>query len=93
MKPRRLLPPGMVGNLVAPDRALVPVGECGWLTPIKGAASGGGFWSFRCRCNTVVSRLARNVIRAVRDGGVPRCSASCAWRAGVNAGAVAEIQE
>lgn len=81
MLDRRKLPPGLVGNLVAPDRAIVPVGEQGHLTPLKAAASGGGFWSFRCRCGTVVHRLARNVIRAVKAGGAPKCSQRCTWKA------------
>lgn len=77
MKPRRKLPPGMIGNLVAPDRAYVPTSELGWLTPIRAARSGGGYWLFQCRCGESVSRLARNVRKSAEEGRTPRCQQSC----------------
>jgi hypothetical protein len=77
MLPKRKLPPGLVGNLVAPDRAFVPTTELGWLSPIRVAKSGGGYFLFRCRCGTEVSRLARNVRRSVADGATPKCSRGC----------------
>lgn len=83
MKPRRRLQPGQIGSLVAPDRALVPVGLHGLLTPVKAAASGGGYWIWTCACGTPVHRLARNVIKAVKAGGVPKCDGCNRKRVGV----------
>lgn len=77
MRPKRALPPGMVGNLVPPDRAFVPTTELGWLSPIRVAKSGGGYFLFRCRCGNEVSRLARNVRKSAENGRTPKCSREC----------------
>ena len=75
MKSQRKLPPGVVGNLVAKDRHKPPAAgvEIGWLTPIKASASGGGYWSFRCRCGELVLRLSRNVRSSAEAGNTPKC--------------------
>lgn len=73
----RKLPPGEIGDMPGRNPPYVPVGEQGWLTPIRAARSGGGYFIFRCRCGTEVSRIGRHVRTSVERGTVPKCSPTC----------------
>ncbi len=72
----RRMPPGTFGGLVSRIPRVELKGEQGWLTPLRPGAC--GWHCFRCRCGVEVSRLAKSVTRAVREGRVPRCSPRCA---------------
>jgi len=79
---RRRLPKGRLGVLPKLDKQIRPTGEIGWLTPIREAKAGGGWWLWRCRCTTEVSKLARTVRSQAASGGTPKCSAlTCTWKA------------
>jgi hypothetical protein len=73
----RKLPPGEIGIMPGRNPAYVPVGELGWLSPIRPASSGGGYYLFRCRCGAQVSRIGRHVRKSVERGTVPKCSPEC----------------
>jgi hypothetical protein len=56
---------------------IAPVGELGWLTPLRPTAGDAASYIFRCRCGTQVTRVARFVRKSLREGSVPRCSPKC----------------
>lgn len=58
--------------------AKAPVGELGWLTPVRPSKSGGGMWLWRCRCgDATVLKHARDTRAAVRRGQTPKCKRDC----------------
>lgn len=76
----RKIPKGRVGPLPRRDPHIRPVGELGFLTPIRPAAAGGGWWLWKCRCGTQVSKLARYVRKHAESGATPKCSVKCTWK-------------
>lgn len=77
----RKLPPGKFGPLRSRIPRVALDGELGWLTPVRPAAC--GYHVFRCVCGAEVSRPAKSVTRAVREGRTPKCSQRCAGVAAV----------
>lgn len=68
--------PGMI-SLAHGRPTIAPVGEQGWLTPIRPTAGDPASYIFRCRCGAEVTRVARFVRKRVREGSVPKCSQTC----------------
>ncbi len=68
---------GDVLPMVPPKRQIAPVGEQGWLTPIRATEANPEAWLFVCRCGETVVKVARHVRRAVKAGSCPACP-SCA---------------
>lgn len=72
----RKMPPGTFGQLKSRIPRVTLEGELGFLTPLRPAAC--GYHVFRCVCGVEVSRIAKSVVRAVREGRTPKCSPGCA---------------
>ena len=71
----RKMPPGTFGQLKSRVPRVVLEAELGFLTPVRPGSC--GYHVFRCACGAEVSRIAKSVTRAVREGRVPKCSPGC----------------
>jgi hypothetical protein len=71
----------MRGLYLRSKKAIAPVGEQGWLTPIAACAGDATHWRFRCRCNAECVKRAKDVRKAVAAGRTPKCSPKCQGRA------------
>jgi hypothetical protein len=80
MNEKRQLPKGRLGALPKLDKQIRPTGEIGWLSPQREANAGGGWWIWKCRCGTEVSKLARYVRKHAESGATPKCSVRCTWK-------------
>lgn len=78
--------PGMLSQATPPP-AIAPVGEQGWLTPIRATAGSASDWIFECRCGERVVRRAKDVRKSVALGATPKCKRLCT---GVRAAVVAQ---
>jgi hypothetical protein len=72
-----MLPPGVIGEFENRVGAIAPVGEQGFLTPVRASAGDATYWHFVCRCGTKVIRKAKDVRKVVREGRTPKCSPKC----------------
>jgi hypothetical protein len=64
-------------RLARPRPVIVPVGEHGWLTPIRATAGSAAHYIWKCRCGADVVRPAKDVRKSVKLGRTPACD-SCA---------------
>jgi hypothetical protein len=68
--------PGQFSD-ATPRPAIAPVGEQGWLTPVRATAGSASDWIFDCRCGTRVVRRAKDVRKSVSLGRTPKCRRDC----------------
>lgn len=71
----RYTPPSK--RLLRPRAVIAPVGEHGWLTPVRPTAGDPATYIWTCRCGRTVTREAKGVRKAVALGRRPACE-SCA---------------
>lgn len=60
-----------------PNPVIAPIGEQGWLTPVRATAGSASDWIFICRCGTRVVKRAKDVRAAVSRGQTPKCARTC----------------
>jgi hypothetical protein len=72
---RRRFPAHMA--TITPRAVIAPVGEQGWLTPVRASAGSASDWLFDCRCGTRVVKRAKDVRKSVSQGRTPKCSRDC----------------
>ena len=64
-------------SMTTPRPVIEPVGEHGFLTPVRATRGCSATWIWTCRCGATVTRLAKSVRRSIVEGAVPKCSLKC----------------
>lgn len=64
-------------HLTPRDQVIKPVGEHGYLTPVRATFGCKKTWIWTCRCGATVTREARHVRKSVNEGRTPKCSVKC----------------
>lgn len=71
---RRNVPVHMWAQRRSVSNAITPVGEHGWLTPIRQCHGDTQYWFWRCRCGDETTlRRAADVRKGLKRGATPRC--------------------
>ena len=56
-------------------QVIAPVGEQGWLTPVRATFGDKSMWIFTCRCGESVTRKAKDVRQRTKRGEFQACLA------------------
>lgn len=64
-------------GVARPRPVIAPVGEQGWLTPIRATHGSASDWIFVCRCGEQVVKQAKDVRKSVALGHTPKCRRDC----------------
>jgi hypothetical protein len=81
----RTIPKGNFTALGSRTAKFVPTEKLGHLSPVREAACGLGNWIWVCDCGNKTTRVARDVRKRAKEGGMPRCSHSCTGKPAVEA--------
>ncbi len=73
----RRFPAAMAASLPNRNPVIAPVGEQGFLTPVRPTFGDPATYIWTCRCGATVTRPAKSVRKSVKDGATPRCSPKC----------------
>lgn len=64
-------------SVARPRATIAPVGEHGFLTPVRATRGCAATWIWTCRCGATVTRPAKSVRKSVANGATPKCSPKC----------------